>query len=326
MEQDRRDEKISGELTIVTGFFDFGRGSHKQQTRSCETYFEYFRRWARLQNDVIVYTTEEFAPRVKAIRKEFGREEQTTVNVVDNIREIEPEILAAMERVENKGVFWRWRARDYDVSNLAMYNYIMMLKYWMLQDAAEKYPAVNMFVWLDFGWNHGGKVFPIEEEFDFLWEYKFEKDKVHLFIKEQPDQEVGFIKLQLMTDGIMGCQFICAPQNCKLLYEYIKEAMWSLLSIDAMDDDQMLLTMAYKRHPESFKLYESDWFLPVKEYGGGHLTVREGHRKTMRQTLENIKKRGVCKTVRLFYIQYIRRSTEERYYWEKRIHALFKEF
>lgn len=326
MDRDRKGEKSSGELTIVTGFLDFGRGEHKEQTRSSRNYLEYFRGWARLQNNVIVYTSQELAPRVKEIRREFGREDQTIVNVIDDIRKIEPEILSAMEKIEKKGVFREWRARDYDVSNLAMYNYIVMLKFWMMQDAAAKNPDADMLVWLDFGWNHGGKRFPIEEEFDFLWQYQFEKDQVHLFAKEQPDREVGFIKLQLMTDGIMSGLFACTPQNSGILYEYIKEAMWSLLSIDAMDDDQMLLTMAYKRHPELFKIYKSDWFLPMKEYGGSHLTVREDPGKTKRQTLHNIRRRGLRKTVELFYIQFIRKSTVEKYDLEKRIHSLFRDF
>lgn len=326
MGTNRKDSKPSGELTIVTGFFDFGRGNHKQQRRSSRNYLDYFRGWARLQNNVIIYTTKEFESPIKEIRKEFGREDRTTVNVVDDIRSIEPKMLAAMEEIEKRGIFQKWRVRDYDLSNVAMYNYIVMLKFWMLQDAAEKNPQTNMFAWLDFGWNHGGERFPIEEEFDFLWEYEFDKDKVHLFARKHPDQEIGFIKLQMMRDGIMSGQFMCSPANCKPLYEYIKEAMWALLAIDTMDDDQMLLTMAYKRHPEMFQIYESDWFLPVKEYGGNHLTEVENFGKEKRHTLANIKKRGIYKTIILFYIQCIRRSTEERYYLEKRIDALFKEY
>lgn len=326
MKDDREKEKSGQQLTIVTGFFDFGRGNHKEQARSSQNYLDYFRKWARLQNHVIVYTTKEFAPKVEAIRQEFGRERQTEIHVVDNIRKIEPELLAAMEKVEKRGLFAKWRARDYDVSNLAMYNYVVMLKFWILQDAARLHPELDMFAWLDFGWNHGGKIFPNEEEFDFLWQYPFEQDKVHLFVKEQPDRELGFMKLQTMTDGIMSCQFMCSPRHCKILYEYVKEAMWSLLSIDAMDDDQMLLTMAYKRHPELFKFYESDWFLPVKEYGGSHLTVRQNPPQSWRTTLERIRKRGIGKTVSLFYIQYIKKSTPERCDLEKRIHALLRRY
>lgn len=326
MDLNRQHNEIDGELTIVTGFLDFGRGNHRQQSRSSGDYLEYFRKWARIQNDVIVYTTKEFAGQIYKIRKAFGREKQTIVNVVDDFKGIEPEILAAMEQIEKKGIYQKWRARDYDVSNLAMYDYVVMLKFWMMQDAAAKNLSANMLVWLDFGWNHGGKKFPIEEEFDFLWRYNFEKDKIHLFAKEDPDQEVGFVKLQLMTDGIMTGLFVCAPQNCALLYEYIKEAMWSLLSLDAMDDDQMLLTMVYRRHPQLFKVRRSDWFLPMKEYGGAHLTVREEMVKTKRQTFKNIKNRGIYKTLRLFYIQYIRKTTEEFYDLERRIHLLFRTF
>lgn len=44
--------------------------------------------------------------------------------------------------------------------------------------------------------------------------------------------------------------------------------------LDAIDDDQQLLAMAYKDTPEIFKIHKSEWFLPLKEFGGVHLTCR----------------------------------------------------
>ena len=321
-------KKVIDELTIITGFFDFGRGEHKQQARSSQKYFEYFRKWARIQNKLIVYTSSQFAEEVKKIRKEFGREEQTEVVIIDEIEKVEPELLKAMTRIEIKEDFKKWRAREYDVSNIAMYNYIMLMKYWILKDSADRFNWINNMVWLDFGWNHGGKVFPNENEFDFLWKYPFSDEKVHLFIRKSPDEELGFLKLQTMTDGIMGCNFVCSQKNCNDLYDYVKEAMWSLISLDAIDDDQMLLTMAYKRHPELFCLRVSDWFLPMKEYGGEHLTIRGHHAegKSIKRIYKKICANGLKKSVFLFYIQHIKHDTEEKYDLKKRIQKLYDQY
>lgn len=326
MEKEKSIKKSNRELTIVTGFFDCGRGKHQEQARSNQKYLDFFRKWARIQNKLIVYTTKEFEKEIGFIRREFGREEQTHIIIIDKLDSVEPEILKEMKKVEADVIFQKWRARDYDVSNLAFYNYIMLMKYWMLRDAISRFPEIETVVWLDFGWNHGGKVFPHEKEFDFLWEYDFDKRKVHLFAKKRPDNELGFLKLQVMTDGIMGSPVICSRNTADKLYMYVKEAMWSLLSLDAMDDDQMLLTMSYKRHPELFYVHDSDWFLPMKEYGGGHLTVREkqNNDSTGTSIFYKIRKHGLKKLIILFYVQYIKHSTLERYYLEKRVHKIFE--
>ena len=157
----------SGELTIVTGFFDCGRGEHQTQGRSNQDYLDYFEKWARIQNKLVVYTTKEFKEIITKIRTNFERQEQTRIIVIDELEDIEPELLNAMKKVEDNKLFCRWRARDYDVSNLALYNYIMMMKYWMLLDATVRFPEVGMVAWLDFGWNHGGKCFLMKRNLIF---------------------------------------------------------------------------------------------------------------------------------------------------------------
>ena len=51
------------EITIVTGFFDIGRDKYAFYSRGVEKYLDYFRFWARIQNQIVVYTTPELAPK-----------------------------------------------------------------------------------------------------------------------------------------------------------------------------------------------------------------------------------------------------------------------
>ena len=46
------------ELTLVTDFFDIGRGKDKNSElrRTSAKYMEEFKRWARIRNHLIVYT------------------------------------------------------------------------------------------------------------------------------------------------------------------------------------------------------------------------------------------------------------------------------
>ena len=81
-------------ITVVTAFFDIGRENIPKekhgrplphyQFRTVDTYFEYFKKLAKLQNDMVIYTTEDLAPRILEARKEYGLEEQTTIRVMDS--------------------------------------------------------------------------------------------------------------------------------------------------------------------------------------------------------------------------------------------------
>ena len=71
MEKEKSIKKSNRELTIVTGFFDCGRGKHQEQARSNQKYLDFFRKWARIQNKLIVYTTKEFEKEILAERNKL---------------------------------------------------------------------------------------------------------------------------------------------------------------------------------------------------------------------------------------------------------------
>lgn len=68
------------DITIVTAFFDIGRGNSRVGERimpeyfirSTDTYFEYFSHMAKLENDMVIFTTEEFKERILSLRKGYG--------------------------------------------------------------------------------------------------------------------------------------------------------------------------------------------------------------------------------------------------------------
>ena len=63
-----------GEITLVTDFFDIGRGQDKNKDlrRTAQRYFDEFKRWARIQNTLVVYTDSDSAEIIKGIRAEYG--------------------------------------------------------------------------------------------------------------------------------------------------------------------------------------------------------------------------------------------------------------
>lgn len=262
-------------ITIVTAFFDINRKNCKIQelSRSNEQYLNYFEMWARMKNNLIVYTEEKMKEKILQIRRKFGLEDKTTVIVVDDIYDIEREIYNKMKEVEAKEHFKNFRYYNKAMSNTADYCYVMLLKYWALSDAKKRGLIYDLAAWLDFGFNHGGDCFINSDEFDYEWKYDFQ-DKIYCFAHSDPNEMLGVDSLQFQKDCIMGAPIILPKGKCEQLYENLKIAMKSLLMLDCIDDDQQLLLMVYKMNKQEFCIKKSDWFMPLKEYGGNHLSVK----------------------------------------------------
>ena len=263
-------------ITIITAFFDIGRGSLKEssQVRSNNQYFEYFKFWCKIKNNLVVYTQSEYAYKVREIRKEFGLEDKTIVIEIDDIFEICGTLYERMYNISKREDFNQFRYYTNALSNRADYNYIMLMKYWCMKDAVDRSLTDEQVAWIDFGFNHGGKYFTESNEFDFEWKWTFEH-KIQLFSLREVEEVSSINSLQMQFDTIMGPIIICPKDLCCDLWNLVKNAMEALLMLDCIDDDQQLLLMAYKHKPELFAVNRSTWFEPLKLYGGEHLTIRE---------------------------------------------------
>lgn len=267
--------KKNGEITLVTSFFDIGRKKYGDYARSNKKYLDDFKFWARMKNNLVVYTDKEMAKEVKKIRKEFDLEEKTKVIIIEDITKLEPKIFNRMQEVEKSDYFLSFRYNENLPENKALYNYIMLMKSWCLADAIKQGIDTDFVAWLDFGYNHGGDVFINPEEFSFTWKYNFPKDKITYFNREKITVKPIFYLVQSMDVNIMGAPFIVPSKLAEKHYSLIKNAMIELLDLGLMDDDQLLMIMASRKEPSLFDVKQSDWFLPIKDYGNKNLTTKE---------------------------------------------------
>jgi len=252
------------EIILVTAFFDIGREAYTVWSRTNEEYFHYFDFWACIQNKLIVYCAPEDAERIKRIREKYHREKNTMVIPVSNIAEIEPEMYKRMKEVEQDESFAKFRYYNKALSNKADYNYLMLLKYWFLRDAAQKYTDQNIHIaWLDFGYNHGNAYYRNKSDFDFKWTYDFD-DKINLFCLYDPDNLSSIDSLQFQKDCMIGHTVVCTGETAAKLWKYIKEMMKALLTLDCMDDDQQLLLMVYKTYRNECTIKICDWFHDIE--------------------------------------------------------------
>ena len=87
------------EITLVTAFFDIGRGDLDNESlrRTTGRYMDDFSRWARLKNKLIVYTESKFAKEILEIRARHGLSEKTEVVSLDHVFEVEPAVSGRAE-------------------------------------------------------------------------------------------------------------------------------------------------------------------------------------------------------------------------------------
>ena len=176
-------------ITLVTAFFPIGRGEWTGKAqRSDDKYFKYFQHWARIHNDLVVYTTPENAERIRQIRLSFGRT-NTQVYIVNDLEDIDKSMYTLMHDVGKHYPKYSLFPDKPEVSN-PIYDFVMYTKFWCLAQASTV-AATNKIAWIDFGFDHGGEYYKDNQWFDRTWNYTRPNGKVALFqIRELPSDPI----------------------------------------------------------------------------------------------------------------------------------------
>ena len=261
------------EITIVSGFFDIGRGDMTGFQRSNQKYVEYFRFWARMRNKLVVYTDKATAEQVLKIRDSFHLKDRTRIIIIDDVYKLEPELFKQIRAVtDNKeAVNFRTCPQNPESWN-PQYNYVTCLKPYFVADAVKNGYVDGMVAWVDFGYNHGGQTCIHAEEFDFLWCYDF-APKIHLFAMEPMDDMPVFEIVRTMRAYIAGAIMVAPALLWQEFADLYKQSVLHLTHCGFADDDQTVSVMAYRENPDLFEIHPvDDWFIALKEVGGEHLT------------------------------------------------------
>lgn len=264
------------EITIVTAFFDVGRGKWQGEfQRSVEEYLAYFKFWARIRNKMVIYAEPQVAKEAMEIRRAFGLQDRTVVIPIDDVTSLEPTIYKTMEEVLANPTVVKFRKRPQNPESYnPAYTYITNMKIWFLKNTVEKNLAQETLAWVDFGYNHGGTYYTNPEEFDFLWTYPFSR-KIHFFTLEELDDIPIFELVRTMKTYFSAGIMIVPDILCHRLWELFQENIFHLLACDLCDDEQTVMLMAYRQSPELFSIHRIyGWFEPWKKFGGEHLSVK----------------------------------------------------
>lgn len=265
-----------------------------------------------LKNDLTIYCQSQNVQRIKSIRNQFGLGELTHIRVLDEFKEIEPEMYRQMCKIEEKKKFQEFRYYKNALSNKADYDYVMCMKWWCLMDAASREESSTMMAWLDFGYNHGGERYVNSKDFNFTWDFDF-PEKINVFCLSNPDDMCAIDSLQFQADCFIGHTAVMPAKLCDIFYKYIREAMFSLIALDCIDDDQQLELMVYKRYPDLFNVTICSWFEDMELCSYHDFDVKEKKKEASGKKWLNIKQAIGRAVYRLTSNDdFIRRSKERK--------------
>jgi protein YibB len=258
------------DITIVTAFFDIGRGDwspdkglpHYLQ-RTTQTYLERFGHMAKLENDMVVYTSKEFVDDIKFLRQD----RPTTILTLDfpnSFKVLREQITRVQKDPDYQAKINPMQVKNPEYWN-ADYVLINTLKSSFVNRAL---PQINteLVAWLDFGYCRDESTLNGVEH----WQYPFDEDKIHFFnIKEW--EEGTFIQDVIFNNDvhITGPCIVASKTMWPILEGLVHHSVDELLKNDLIDDDQTLLLMSYLQKPESFELHpvsNQDWFIVFRDY------------------------------------------------------------
>ncbi len=270
-----------GKITIVTAFFPLKREEWKKFERPNNKYLEYFEFWARIQNDMIIYTDAETSKYVEKIRKEQYNRDNTKIIVIEDWKKIDEECYIKIKNVmkNNLAVNFKMYSTFPEAWN-ADYNYMTNMKSWFIQDVVNKNLASGMIAWVDFGFNHGGEYYVDSEDFNFEWQYNFEKDKITLFTINDIDNLPVFEICRRMNSYIQGNVMVAPDYLWIEFWKLVRKNILALASVGLADDDQTITLMAYNEEKEKFKILKTEkWFSMLQQYGNKNFKIKEEEKK-----------------------------------------------
>jgi protein YibB len=260
------------DITIVTAFFDIGRGEwspdkglpHYLQ-RTNDTYLERFSNMAKLENDMVIYTSKEFVDDIKFLRQD--RPTQIfTLDFPNSFEKLRKEVQKVQKDPEYQAKINPMQVKNPEYWN-ADYVVVNALKSSFVKKAIQSNTIdTDLVAWLDFGYCRDESTLNGVTR----WQYPFDKEKIHFFnIKNWV--EGTFIQDVISNNDvhITGPCIVADKKMWPTLEALVYHSVEELFKSNLIDDDQTLLLMAYLQKPELFELHrvnDQDWFVAFRSF------------------------------------------------------------
>lgn len=249
------------DISIVTAFFDIGRGDWTPSKglphyleRSTETYIERFSHLCKLENEIVVLTSENLVERLKEVC--VDRMDRTKIVAFDVQKQFKS-MRESIERVQKSSEF-KNAVVPSQSKNPEYWNpdYVLVtdLKAYFTHYAIGKKLTTNdMVAWIDFGYCRSEENIPPSKK----WSYDFDPEKIHLFSYKDFDRKTPVSQAILSNDVyILGAKVVAHKDNWPILEGLMRESFNQLLENNLVDDDQGLWLVSYLLHPHIFELHK----------------------------------------------------------------------
>lgn len=258
-------EQDTSDLTIVTAFFDIGRSAYGDKfSRSNEKYFNYFKFWAGIKNNLVVYTQPEFKDEVLKIRQEKGLLDKTIV-ITHSLEDIDLELYNVFkETFEKYPQTWRITKKPHPEILFYKYCYVNCMKSFFVCNAIQnKLISTKNIMWLDFGYNHSGDFYTDGSQFDFYLSFKksYDQDKLIIY-KMGNDTNKSMAQIYYdMSVLYIGPQLCGSSQAWVSFNKHMKESVISFAKKGMADDDQFYMLDVVRNYPNFYQIEDCiAWF------------------------------------------------------------------
>jgi protein YibB len=246
------------DITIVTAFFDIGRGDWTPDKglphylhRTTDTYVERFGHLATLENEMVIYTTSDLVDKIIELRGDRPTH-ICTVDYHNCFNEVRQKIsdVQKSESYQSRIVPHQSRNPEYWSADYVLVN---ALKSTFINKSIDAgYCSNDLVAWVDFGYCRDlSTLYGVKH-----WKHNFNKDKIHLFTLKD-FVEGTYIDQIIFTNDVhmVGGAIIAGKQGWKNLEYLVQHSLTQLLDNNLVDDDQTLLLMSYLSSRDSFELH-----------------------------------------------------------------------
>ena len=261
-------------ISIVTAFYDIGRGDWSMDVeknggplphylqRSVDKDIDHFSRMCELENEIIVYTSPDLAPRLQAISPKVKVVEYDYFNIHQELRD-------KIEAIQTDPNFIK-RINPYQVRNPEYWSKdyvgVTSLKAFFVHDAFERGLISNEWAsWVDFGYCRDDEHIPTSKK----WDYDFTPGLMHYFNYREPSRNQPMENVQLAVLNnivyIIGGVFVAQKEQWSVLKDDMKKSLEVLMQNGLVDDDQGLLLLSYFMKPDMYELHKMDPNAPLEE-------------------------------------------------------------
>ena len=276
-------------ITIVTAFFDIGRGDWSTEKghpshllRDNQTYLSYFENLAKLDNEMIIFTSREFELIVKQLRKD----KPTKIVTIDIDREFSRELASIKSIIRSDSFQEKVSEKQRHNPEYWSEKYILItnLKTYFVNRAIEDFKILNDLVaWVDFGYcRNQDTLLNIQN-----WYYPFDNSHIHFFTLKRdkifsifknprfPHRKKQVIHAMLNNKVyVIGGVTIGSQSIWQKFFKIVKTCQKNMLKSGLIDDDQGIYLMCHTMQPELFKFHylgrdkenKKNWFGTMQKF------------------------------------------------------------